>query len=384
MACAGCSNGRGCNTMESKTDGSCNNCSSGSCNKLNVFNWLGNITEILPNGVFSIVEVRFKNSRKEHFINSNKLSLYVGDIVVTESETGYDIGTVSATGEIVKLQLKKKNITDTQSLKKILRKAKQPEIQKWQEAQKLEYPTMHKAREIALSLKLEMKIIDVEYQGDKVKATFYYTADGRVDFRELIKKLAETFRVRIEMRQIGARQEAARLGGIGVCGRELCCSTWLNDFRSVNTSAMRYQQLSINPTKLAGQCGKLKCCLNYELDTYVDALKEFPDVNNKLLKTKKGQAKFIKHDLFKKKMWWAYEHEFGNFIAVSIQRVNEILEMNANNILPEDLNIAPVAEATNTNPIKQNNQEESLNRFDDKFKKNKNHFHRHKKNIRKK
>ncbi|HPQ07662.1 MAG TPA: regulatory iron-sulfur-containing complex subunit RicT [Bacteroidia bacterium] len=376
MACTGCVNGRGCSTLDSQSKGTCGNCSAGSCNKLNVFNWLGNISEILPEGMFPVVEVRFKNSRKEFYLNPNKLILYTGDVVVTEAETGYDVGTVSATGEIVRLQLRKKEITDTTQLKKILRKAKPQDIQKWKEAQVLEYKALIKSRELAQSLKLEMKLIDVEYQGDKTKATFYYTADGRVDFRELIKKLASELKARIEMRQIGARQEAARLGGIGVCGRELCCSTWLTDFRSVSTNNIRYQQLSVNPSKLAGQCGKLKCCLNYELDAYLDALKEFPEVQDKVLVTQKGQAKFIKIDVFRRRIYWAYENDLGTFIPLSIERTKDILEMNKNNVLPEDLLEPSEVEAKKEvekelTPV---TTESNLDRFNDKFKKNKKNF----------
>ncbi|GIV29613.1 MAG: hypothetical protein KatS3mg028_0679 [Bacteroidia bacterium] len=237
MACTGCSTGRGCNTLETTSKYTCGNCSTGSCNKLNVFNWLGNISEIVPEGTFPVVEVRFKHSRKNYYLNPNKYILYTGDVVVTEGDSGgYDVGTVSATGEIVRLQLRKKEIKDTASLKKIIRKARQQDLEKWKEAQTLEIPALIKSREFAQQLNLEMKLIDVEYQGDKTKATFYYTANGRVDFRELIKKLAADLKIRVEMKQIGARQEAARLGGIGVCGRELCCSTWLTDFRTVNTN----------------------------------------------------------------------------------------------------------------------------------------------------
>ena len=290
----GCSSG-GCNTEKNGIPAGCNNngsCgTSDGCNKLSVFDWLGNMN--LPEGQnrFDIVEIRFKNSRKEFFRNTNSLNINVGDVIAVESNSGHDIGTVSLTGELVKLQLKKHNVNfDSEEIKKIYRKAKQLDIEKWREAQSLEINTMYRARTIALNLGLQMKLSDVEYQGDKSKAIFYYTADARVDFRELIKLLADEFKVRIEMKQIGARQEASRLGGIGSCGRELCCSSWLTDFRTVSTSAARYQQLSLNPLKLAGQCGKLKCCLNYELDSYLDALKEFPEMDGKKLQTKKGDA----------------------------------------------------------------------------------------------
>lgn len=372
MACTGCTTGRGCNTLEASSKYTCGNCSTGSCNKLNVFNWLGNISEILPEGMFPVVEVRFKNSRKEFFINPQKMVLYVGDIVVTEVESGkYDIGTVSATGEIVRLQLRKKEIKNTSVLKKILRKAKPQDIEKWKEAQAMENKALVVSRKLAQSLNLEMKLIDVEYQADKTKATFYYTAEGRVDFRELIKKLAAEFKIRVEMRQIGARQEAARLGGIGVCGRELCCSTWLTDFRSVNTNNIRYQQLSINPSKLAGQCGKLKCCLNYELDVYLEALQEFPEVQEKILITQKGKARFIKIDVFKKIIYWAYENDLGTFIPLSIERTKEILDMNEKNIFPEDLitnNTTRINEKITNEILVDDKETNDISRFDKAFK----------------
>jgi len=341
MSCTSCSSGRGNNNANGipagcNSNGSCG--TGGSCNKLNVFDWLGNMS--LPDGQepFDVVEIRFKNSRKEFFKNVNNLTLNVGDVVAVEASPGHDIGVVSITGELVRLQMKKKSVNaDNPEIKKIYRKAKQQDIDKWREAQALEVDTMYKARTLALRLGLQMKISDVEYQGDKSKAVFYYTADGRVDFRELIKVLAEEFKVRIEMRQIGARQEAARLGAIGSCGRELCCSTWLSDFRTVSTSAARYQQLSLNPLKLAGQCGKLKCCLNYELDSYLDALKEFPEIDNKRLATEKGYAFHQKTDIFKRIIWWSYTSEPDVFIPLSIARTKEVLKMNADGHKPADL-----------------------------------------------
>lgn len=341
MSCGNCNTGRG-NHNSGGIPAGCNNNGScgtgGGCNKLNVFDWLGNMS--LPAGQtpFDMVEIRFKNSRKDFFKNTNTLALNVGDVVAVEASPGHDIGVVSLTGELVRLQMKKKGVSfDSEEIKKIYRKAKSTDIDKWKEAQSLEVATMYKARTIALQLGLQMKLSDVEYQGDKSKAIFYYTADERVDFRELIKKLAEEFKVRIEMRQIGARQEAARLGAIGACGRELCCSTWLTDFRTVSTSAARYQQLSLNPMKLAGQCGKLKCCLNYELGAYQDALKEFPQIDNKRLHTLKGDAFLQKTDIFKRIIWWSYTTEPDVFIALSIPRVKEILEMNAKGEKPADL-----------------------------------------------
>lgn len=341
MSCSSCSSGRGNNNANGvpagcNSNGSCG--TGGSCNKLNVFDWLGNMS--LPDGQesFDVVEIRFKNSRKDFYRNVNDLTLNVGDVVAVEASPGHDIGVVSITGELVKLQMRKRGVSaDNLEIKKIYRKAKQQDIDKWREAQALEVDTMYKARTLALRLGLQMKISDVEYQGDKSKAVFYYTADGRVDFRELIKVLAEEFKVRIEMRQIGARQEAARLGAIGSCGRELCCSTWLSDFRTVSTSAARYQQLSLNPLKLAGQCGKLKCCLNYELDSYLDALKEFPEIDNKKLATEKGYAFHQKTDIFKRIIWWSYTSEPDVFIPLSIERTKEVLKMNAEGQKPADL-----------------------------------------------
>lgn len=337
----------GCGSCGSKNGlpAGCRNngaCGTGGCNKLNVFDWLANMQ--LPAGQeqFDIVEVRFKNSRKEFFRKENGVTLYAGDVVAVEASPGHDIGVVSLTGELVRLQMKKKNVSyDSQEIKKIYRKARQTDIDKWTAARELETETMYRARKIAVSLKLNMKISDVEYQGDKTKAIFYYTAEERVDFRELIKVLAEEFKVRIEMRQIGLRQEAGRLGGIGSCGRELCCSTWLTDFRTVSTSAARYQQLSLNPLKLAGQCGKLKCCLNYELDAYMEAIKEFPETNVKL-NTKKGLAFHQKTDIFRRKMWYSYEGDPSNFIELTVERVKEIGEMNKAGQLPEELSTAEV------------------------------------------
>ncbi len=379
MSCTSCSTSSDKNNTSGIPKG-CNNngsCGTGSsCNKLHVFDWLGNMS--LPEGQTpcDVVEVRFKNSRKEFYRNVHNLTLNVGDIIATESSPGHDIGVVSVTGELVRLQLKKKNTAyDSLDIKKVYRKAKQMDIDKWKEAQKLEVDTMFKARTLALRLGLQMKISDVEYQGDKSKAVFYYTADGRVDFRELIKVMASEFSVRVEMRQIGARQEAARLGAIGSCGRELCCSTWLNDFRTVSTSAARYQQLSLNPLKLAGQCGKLKCCLNYELDSYLDALKEFPEIDNRRLATEKGFAFHQKTDIFKRVIWWSYTSEPDVFIPLSIERTKEIFKLNAENIKPADLleaklykEFAVVKQPDYENVVGQ----DSLTRFDKKKNSNNN------------
>ncbi|TYP76262.1 PSP1 domain-containing protein [Aquimarina intermedia] len=325
MGCSSCSSGKDGQPKGCKNNGTCG---TDGCNKLTVFDWLANMT--LPSGVapFQIVEVRFKNGRKAFFNNQENLTLSIGDVVATEASPGHDVGVVTLTGELVRVQMKKKKVSvDSEEVKKIYRKASQKDIDIWQTARDREDSMKVRAREIAIRLKLQMKISDIEFQGDGSKATFYYTAEERVDFRQLIKEFAHEFSTRIEMRQVGFRQEAARLGGIGSCGRELCCSTWLTDFRSVNTSAARYQQLSLNPQKLAGQCGKLKCCLNYELDSYIDALKSFPKTEVKL-RTEKGTAVCQKIDIFKGHLWYAYEGEWMNWHKISTEDANEIIELN--------------------------------------------------------
>ena len=283
----------------------------------------------LPQGQkpFDCVEVRFKNSRKEFFRNADKFPLSIGDIVATQAKSGHDVGIVSLTGELVKVQMRKKKVNDDEELPKIYRKATQKDIDKWQKCRNKEEEVKKRSREMAILLRLQMKISDVEYQGDGSKATFYYTAEERVDFRQLIKDMAKAFGIRIEMRQIGYRQEAQRLGGIGSCGRELCCSTWLTDFRSVSTSSARYQQLSLNPQKLAGQCGKLKCCLNYELDLYMEALKDFPAQEVKL-DTEKGLAFCQKADIFKGILWYSYKEDPSTWHALTKEQVHRIMETN--------------------------------------------------------
>jgi cell fate regulator YaaT (PSP1 superfamily) len=318
---------------------------------------------------FPIVEVKFKGSRKDFYLNTENVYLEAGELVVVETTTGgFDVGHVSLTGELVRMQMHKRHVKDQDVAKKIYRKATSADVDKWKAAKELEWETMHRARKLALDLGLSMKISDVDYQGDKTKATFYYTAEGRVDFRELIKKMAEAFRIRIEMRQIGMRQEASRLGGIGSCGRELCCSTWLTDFKTVSTAAARYQNLSLNTLKLAGQCGKLKCCLNYELDTYMDALKYIPD-NVNVLKTEKGDARLQKTDIFKKTMWFSYPGE-ESWIPLTIEKVKEIQQKNKDGVIPEDLGEIIEPE---TQPVKALDYEnvvgqDSLTRLDDKSK----------------
>jgi cell fate regulator YaaT (PSP1 superfamily) len=333
MGCTSCSSGRGGLPAGCKNNGACG---VGGCDKLPVFDWLANME--LPDGKapFDIVEVRFKNSRKEFFKIGDVSGLAVGDAIAVEASPGHDIGMVSMTGELVRLQLKKLGMPVDGLFKAVYRKARPADLEKWEVAVEREQATMMRARAIAVELKLNMKISDVEYQGDSSKAIFYYTAEDRVDFRELIRHLADEFKIRVEMKQIGSRQESARLGGIGSCGRELCCSTWLRDFRSVNTSAARYQQLSLNPQKLAGQCGKLKCCLNYELDSYLDALKDFPEGTPRL-ETKKAGAFHQKTDIFKRVMYYAYVDDPGNFIAVPISRVKLIMELNKNGEKPDVL-----------------------------------------------
>ncbi|NAW50619.1 hypothetical protein GNY06_04200 [Elizabethkingia argentiflava] len=297
----------------------------GNSYKLSVFDWLSNVAQPTSNQC-NYIEVRFKNDRKAFYHNLNQLPLRIGSIVTVESSPGYDIGVVSLTGELVKIQMKKKKFNEEQTLK-VYRLASPKDINLWQELRKKEETIKLQARKIARRLNLEMKITDVEYQGDGAKVTFYYTAEGRVDFRQLIKDYAAAFRTKIDMKQIGYRQEAAKVGGVGSCGRELCCSTWLTDFRSVNTQAARYQQLSINPQKLAGQCGKLKCCLNYELDSYVDALADFPS-SSTVLDTEKGRAFCIKIDVFKKKMWFAYVENSMSWYDIDVQIVKKCIEMN--------------------------------------------------------
>lgn len=306
------------------------------CNKLDVYDWLADMDLPANYKAFNVVEVRFKGSRKDFYINTDNLYLEMGEMVAVESSTGgFDLGHVSLTGELVRLQLKKHRLKSEEVSKKIYRKANQADIDKWELAKSFEWDAMHRARKLALELGLSMKISDVDYQGDKTKATFYYTADGRVDFRELIKRMAEAFRIRIEMRQIGMRQEASRLGGIGSCGRELCCSTWLTDFKTVSTSAARYQNLSLNTLKLAGQCGKLKCCLNYELDSYMDALKDIPSDVDRLL-TQKGSAFLQKTDIFKQIMWFSYPGE-ESWIPLSVKNVKEISALNKEGKKADDI-----------------------------------------------
>ena len=383
MSCASCSSSEG-------TPRGCKNngtCGTDSCNKLTVFDWLSNMQ--LPNGQepFDVVEVRFKNSRKAFYRKGEIQNLSIGDLVATETQSGHDIGQVTLAGELVRFQMKKKKVKEnSEEVLKIYRKASQKDIDVWQQARDREKIIQKRAREMAIFLNLEMKISDVEFQGDGSKATFYYTAEKRVDFRQLIKDMAQAFSIRIDMRQVGLRQEASRLGGIGSCGRELCCSTWLTDFRSVSTSAARYQQLSLNPQKLAGQCGKLKCCLNYELDSYRNALKAFPKKETKL-QTSKGVGVCQKIDIFKGYMWYAYKGDWINWHLLTTDQVKKIIELNKakKTVLSlEDFSQEISLEAPDKvfeNVVGQ----ESLNRFDrSKQRKNKKKSRSRKKNNLKK
>jgi len=337
---------------------------------MEVYDWLSNLDMPSNYKPFQVIEVKFKGARKEFYLNTDNIYLEIGELIAVEGSTGgYDIGHVSLTGELVRMQMKRRKTPMDQVTRKVYRKATEADVDKWKLAKDLEWETMHKARTLALDLRLSMKISDVDYQGDKTKATFFYTAEGRVDFRELIKKMAETFRIRIEMRQIGMRQEAGRLGGIGSCGRELCCSTWLTNFKTVSTAAARYQNLSLNTLKLAGQCGKLKCCLNYELDTYLDALKDIPDrVEN--LQTEVGTARHQKTDIFKKLMWFSYPNQ-EDWIPLKVDRVKEIMAMNKKGQKPSNLKDEAVELPTSAIVEKIPDYEnvvgqDSLTRLDDK------------------
>lgn len=337
MGCGSCGSG-GCGTKESGVSGcgSSGTCGTGGCNKMNVFDWLSNM-DIPVSQRFDVVEVRFKGGRKDYFRNINQVDLVTGDYVVCEMSSGQHVGTVSLQGELVRLQMKKKNMPVTDDIQVIYRIANEKDLDKHTQAMAREMPTLYRTREIIREMKLNMKLSDVEFQSDNTKTTFYYSSEERVDFRELIKSLASEFKVRIEMRQISLRQEASRLGGLGSCGRELCCSTWLTDFKNISTAAARYQNLSLNPAKLSGQCGRLKCCLNYELETYIDALRDIPTIDAPL-KTKKGIATLQKTDIFKKIMWFGFEKE-TNWYPLPIDKVLEIVQLNKKDIIPESLDI---------------------------------------------
>lgn len=295
--------------------------------KLSIHDWMSNIKPPFVENNFDCVEVRFKNSKKDFFRLPEGLEITEGDVVAVEGYPGHDIGIVTLIGELCRVQMKRKKVNpEADTIKKLYRRAKAADIEKWVQAIEREDKTLFKTREIINNLNIDMKINDVEYQGDNTKAIFYYTADDRVDFRQLIRLLADEFRVRIEMKQIGARQEASRLGGIGTCGRELCCSCWLNTFNSVSTQVARVQQIFSNPQKLAGQCGKLKCCLNFEYDVYLDELKSFPEIGVPIF-TKKGKANYIKTNVFRRVMWYVYEGT-SDFIMLSVDDVKKLINMN--------------------------------------------------------
>jgi cell fate regulator YaaT (PSP1 superfamily) len=333
-----------CGTSSGKPGGCKSNggCSSGGCNRMNVHDWLANLPFSDPESSCRIVEVSFNNgSRKDYFRNSSLQYYEKGEMIAVEGVSGFDVGMVNLTGELVRLQLKKNDINEaTFEFKKILRRATESDMAKLAETKAREKEVMIRSRAIAKQLNLQMKVAEVELQADGRKGTFFYIADDRVDFRELIKVYAGEFRVKVEMRQIGARQEAGKVGGVGSCGRELCCSSWLTDFKSVNTNAARYQNLSINQTKLSGQCGRLKCCLNYELDTYLDALQHFPD-DADMIEITKGRAFLIKKDIFKNLMWYTMPDSTKHY-PLTIERVQKIKALNRQGIKPDELEVAEI------------------------------------------
>ncbi len=337
MACGSCGTGApgGCQSKGS--------CSTGSCNRMNVHDWLANLPFADPESGCRIVEVSFNNgSRKDYFKNTTLHYYHKGDMIAVEGVNGFDVGMVNMTGELVRLQLKKYKIDEkSPEIKKVLRRATETDLAKMEESKAREAQVLIRSRAMARHLNLELKMAEVEVQADSKKATFFYIADDRVDFRELIKLYAGEFKVKVEMRQIGARQEAGKVGGIGSCGRELCCATWLTDFKSVNTNAARYQNLSINQTKLSGQCGRLKCCLNFELDTYMDALQFFP-TDADTLETAKGRAFLVKKDIFKNLMWYSMAGG-GNHYPLSLETVKKIKAQNRDGIKPEELEVAEIA-----------------------------------------
>lgn len=369
MACTGCSSGADGKPSGCKSNGYC---STSGCNKLDVFDWLAGVP--IPGALqpFDGVEVRFKNTRKAFYRNTTGLHLMPGDLVTVDAAPGHDVGMVSLAGELVRAQMERRKLApETYDLKKVLRKSGQEDIDRWHEARKREDDTLFEARRMVREARLDMKVTDVEYQGDGTKAILYYVAEERIDFRGLVRQMADRFKVRIEMKQIGARQEAGRIGGIGSCGRELCCSTWLTDFRSVTTSAARYQQLALNPQKLAGQCGKLKCCLNYELDMYIEAIKSYPSQNAKL-KTQQGTGAHIKTDIFTGTMWYGFKKPGEPFIMAGfpVDTVRDILARNKEGELPEvDLNMALEPEPVEKKPDYENVVgQDDLTRFDSKLK----------------
>lgn len=372
MSCTGCAKGSNGKPAGCKSNGYC---SSSGCNKLDVFDWLAGVP--LPNGQapFDAVEVRFKSTRKAFYRNAGGHALMQGDLVTVEAASGHDVGMVSLAGELVRAQMQRKGAgTDAYGLRKVIRKSTQEDIDAWHAARTREDATLMDARRICQEAGLDMKVSDVEFQGDGSRATFYYTAEQRIDFRGLLRQLSDRFHVRVDMKQIGSRQEAGRVGGIGSCGRELCCSTWLTDLRSVATSAARYQQLALNPQKLAGQCGKLKCCLNYELDMYIESIKSYPSQNAKL-RTRRGTGMHVKTDIFTGMMWYIFKKP-GEPVAMAgfpVDTVRDILARNKEGEEPEvDLHMAeerPAAQVETTATDYGNvlDGAEDLSRFDKKI-----------------
>ena len=364
----GCSNCSTCEVSENR----------GSANST-VFDWLYQI-DAPQSENSNLIEVQFKGDRKDFYANLENIDVSSGDWVAVQGDkSGHDIGKVTMKGELVALQIKRKNRdVEKDPIRKLYRLASENDMQKWKNANQKEKEVLEKAKRIIENYKLEMKLSVVEFQGDNSKATFYYTADKRVDFRELIREYSRQFGIRVEMRQIGVRQEAAKIGGIGSCGRELCCSTWMTEFPSVSTSAARYQQLSINPQKLSGQCGRLKCCLNFELDAYTEALEDFPSTKTKL-KSKKGEAKFIKLDVFKRKIYYFYTDVPGEMIEIGIEDVNSIIELNKQGKLPEKLEDYVIIEEQKEVAFQNATGQDSINRFDkkkkSKFKKRRGNCH---------
>jgi cell fate regulator YaaT (PSP1 superfamily) len=339
MGCSSCGTSKGSKPGGCKSNGGC---STGGCNRMNTYDWLRNLPMADINSYCHVVEVSFnKGTRKDFFRNTTLQQFEKGDLISVEGVSGFDVGEISLTGEIVRLQMKKRGVKeDNPEMKKVLRYATDRDLDLRQQNKAREPEAVIRSRAIARQLKLDMKISQVEMQADGRKATFFYIADGRVDFRELIKVYASEFKVKVEMRQIGARQEAGKVGGIGSCGRELCCSTWLTDFKSVNTTMARYQNLSINQAKLSGQCGRLKCCLNYELDTYLDALQHFPN-NCDTIQVAKGTAYLIKKDIFKDLMWYTLPGSTKQY-PVTIDAVKKIKSQNQQGIIPEELETVEV------------------------------------------
>ena len=357
MGC-GTGSGGGCDTCEvSEKRGSPSS---------SVFNWLANIDEPQNNLYSKLVEVQFKRNRKDYFENKEDLNIVEGDFVAVETKSGHDIGKITLIGEIVHYQLKRKKIdTEKNPLKKLYRVANDRDISKFKSSIDLEDPTFKKAKRIIKDHKLNMKLIDVEFQSDGSKAVFYYTAERRVDFRELIREYSKTFKVKIEMKQIGVRQESARVGGIGSCGRELCCSTWMTKFPTVSTSSVRYQQLSINPQKISGQCGKLKCCLNFELESYLDCLKDFPNQKT-ILKTKEGELKQIKIDVFKKRIWYINKSTYNETFEISINQANRIIKKNESG--DKNISLDKYLYTNTEKRVTNDLTEDNINRFDKKKK----------------